>query len=90
MAFSRSSVLIILHIHGFFDVFVGEGEHHVLLLHHFDPFLEIFDHMVFIPQFVNVVYHTGRFADIEKYLHSWDKSHLNMVYDPFNVLGSFC
>ena len=29
--------------------------------------------------------------DIEKSLHLWDKSHLIMVYDPFNVLlGSVC
>ena len=33
--------------------------------------------MVFVLQFVNVVYHMDRFADIEK---SWDKSHLIMVY----------
>ena len=26
------------------------------------------------------------FADIEKSLHPWDKFHLIMVYDPFNVL----
>ena len=30
-------MLIILRIDGFFDVFVGEGEHHILLLHHLDP-----------------------------------------------------
>ena len=42
--------------------------------------------MFFILQFVNVVYHTDRFVDIEESLHSWDKSHLIMVYDPFNVL----
>ena len=44
------------------------------------------DNMVFILQFVNGMYHTDRFADIEKSLHPWDKSHLIIVYDPFNVL----
>ena len=42
--------------------------------------------MVFILQFVNMVYHIDRFAYIEESLHPWDKSHLIMVYDPFNVL----
>ena len=37
------------------------------------------DHMVFICQFVDVVYHTES-------LHSWDKSHLIMMYSPVNVL----
>ena len=42
--------------------------------------------MVFILQFVNAVYHTDEFADIEEPLHPWDKSHLIMMYNPFNVL----
>ena len=42
--------------------------------------------MVFILQFVNVVYHTDGFADIEESLHPWDKSHLIMTYNPFAVL----
>ena len=42
--------------------------------------------MVFILQFVNVVYHTDRFADIEEPLHPWDKSHLVMMYNYFDVL----
>jgi len=44
------------------------------------------DHMVFLLQFVNVVYHTDGFADIEESLHPWDKSHLIMMYNPFSVL----
>ena len=48
------------------------------------------DHMVFILQLINVVYnvvyHLDWFADIEKSLCPWDKSHLIMVYDPFKVL----
>ena len=44
------------------------------------------DHMVFLLQFVNMVYHIDWFAYIEESLHSWDKPHLIMVYDPFNVL----
>ena len=41
--------------------------------------------MVFIFQFVNVVYHIVWFADIKESLHSWDKAHLVMVYDFLNV-----
>ena len=43
-------------------------------------------HTVFILQFVNVVYYIDWFADIEECLHPWDKAHLVMVYDLFNVL----
>ena len=42
--------------------------------------------MVLILLFVNMVYHINLFAYIEEFLHLWDKSHLIMVYDPFNVL----
>ena len=42
--------------------------------------------MVFIFQFVNVVNYMDSFADIEESLHPWDKAHLVMVYDLFNVL----
>ena len=42
--------------------------------------------MVIIFQFVNVVYYIDWFADIEESLHPWDKAHLVMVYDLFNVL----
>ena len=42
--------------------------------------------MVFILQFVNMEYHIDSFACTEESMHPWDKSHLIMVYDPFNVL----
>ena len=42
--------------------------------------------MVFILQFVDVVYSVDWFVDIENYLHPWDKSHLIVVYDPLSVL----
>ena len=42
--------------------------------------------MVFIFQFVNVVYYIDWFADIKESLHSWDKAHFVMVYDFFNML----
>ena len=42
--------------------------------------------MAFILQFVNVVYHIDCFTYVEESLHPWDKSHLIMVYDTFNVL----
>ena len=44
------------------------------------------NHMVFIFQFVNVVYHIDWLVNIEEYLHPWDKAHLIMVYDLCNVL----
>ena len=42
--------------------------------------------MVFIFQFVDVVYYIDWFADIEESLHPWDKVHLIMMYDLFNML----
>ena len=42
--------------------------------------------MVFIFQFVNVVYYIDCFADIEESLHAWDKALLVMMYDLFNML----
>ena len=44
------------------------------------------NHMVFIFQFVNVVYHIDWFVDIEESLHAWDKAYLFMMYDLFNML----
>ena len=49
------------------------------------------DHMIFIFQYVNMVYHIDWFAYIEESLHLWDEAHLIMMYDPFNMLlGSVC
>ena len=42
--------------------------------------------MVFIFQFVNMVYYIDWFADIEVSLHPWDKARLVMMYDLFIVL----
>ena len=44
------------------------------------------NHIVFIFQFVNVVYHIDWFANIEESLHPWDKAYLVMMYDIFNML----
>ena len=44
------------------------------------------DHMVFILQFVNVVYHTDWLVDTEKSVPPWGESQLILVYDSFNVL----
>ena len=41
--------------------------------------------MLFTFQFVDVVYYIDGFANIKEFLHTWDKSHLIMVYDPFNI-----
>ena len=46
------------------------------------------DHMVFVFQFVNMVYSIDWFVYIES-LQPWDKAYLIMVYDPFNVLLDF-
>ena len=43
-------------------------------------------HMSFILQFVDVVYHIDWLVDVEPPLHPWNKSHLIIVYDLFNVL----
>ena len=42
--------------------------------------------MVFILQFVTMVYHTDLFLDTETALHPCDKPHWIMVYDSFNIL----
>ena len=62
--------------------------YHKWMLNFVKGFLCIYwdNHMAFIFQFVNVVYYTDWFADIEESLHPWDKAHLVMVYDLFNVL----
>ena len=36
--------------------------------------------------FFNLMWYITLIADIEKSLHPWDKSHLIMVFNPFNVL----
>ena len=43
-------------------------------------------HMVFIFQFVNVVYHIDWFVNIEESSHPWDKTHLAIMYDLFYML----
>ena len=49
------------------------------------------NHMVFIFQYVNVVYHIDWFANIKESLHPWDKAHLVIMYDLFNMLlASVC
>ena len=42
--------------------------------------------VIFIFPFVNVVYHIDWFVDSEESVHPWDKAHLVMVYDRFNML----
>ena len=65
-----------------------EGFYHKWMLNFVTGFLYIYwdNHMVFIYQFVNVVYHIDWFADIEESLHPWDEAHLVMMYDLFNML----
>ena len=49
------------------------------------------DHTVFIFQFVNTAYNIDWFTYTEKSFHSWAKSHLILLYNPFNaLLDSVC
>ena len=41
--------------------------------------------MVFILQFVNVMYYSDLYMYIDESLHPWDKSHLIMVYDQVSL-----
>ena len=43
-------------------------------------------HMVFIFQFVNMVYHIDLLVYVEESLHPWNKPNLIIVYELFNVL----
>ena len=45
-----------------------------------------YDHVVFILHFVYEVNHIDRFVNVVPTLHSWNKSHLIMVYDLFDAL----
>ena len=44
------------------------------------------DDRILILHFVNIVYHVDWLEDFEPFLYPWNKSHLIMVYDPFNIL----
>ena len=44
------------------------------------------NHMAFIFQFINVAYHIDWLKNIEESLYHWDKAHLVMIYDLFNML----
>ena len=46
-------------------------------------------HMVFIFQFVNMVYHIDWFVYIEEPLHLWNKPNLITVYELFDVLLNY-
>ena len=45
--------------------------------------------MDFIFQIVNIVYYIDSFAHTEDSLHTWDKAHLIMMYDPYNVFFDY-
>ena len=58
------------------------------LLNFLKGFLYIYldSHVVFIFQFVYMMYHIDWFVNIEESMHPLDKAHLVMMYDLFNVL----
>ena len=70
-------------IPAFWRVFIINGC--LILSKAFSEFIEIIIWLL-IFQFVNVVYYIDWFADIEESLNPWDKAHLVMMYDVFNVL----
>ena len=45
--------------------------------------------MVFVLQFVNMLYHIVSFEYIEESLHPWNKPNLIIVYELFDVLLNF-
>ena len=64
-----------------------ESFYHKWVLNFVKSILSIYwDNMIFIFQFVNIVYHIDWSVHIEESLHPWDKAHLIMMYDLFNVL----
>ena len=82
-------------MYGLYDVEEGSVYAHFLksfnhkwVLNFVKGFLCIYcdDRMVFIFQFVNMVYHIDWFAYIEESLHPWNKPNLIIVYEPFDVL----
>ena len=76
----------------FYSCFL-ESFYHKRMLNFVKGFLCIYwdNHMAFIFPFVNVMYYINWFADIEESLHPWDRAHLVMMYDLFNILlNSVC
>ena len=65
-----------------------EGFYHKWMLNFIKGFLCIYwdNHMILIFQLVNVVYHIDWFVGIKESWHPWDKAHLVMMYDLFNML----
>ena len=91
----ENNVCCRLIIYGLYCVVIGslyahflDSFNHKLLLNFAKDFFCIYwdDHVVFILQFVNVMYHTDWFVYIEESLHSWNKSNLIMVCELFDVL----
>ena len=42
--------------------------------------------MGFISQYANMVHHIDWFVNTEESFHPWDKAHLVMMYDLYNML----
>ena len=61
--------------------YVLESFYHTWMLNFVKSFFYIYwtDHMIFVLEFVHL-------QVLKKSLHPWDKYHLIMVYNPFNVL----
>ena len=93
--FTIENVCYRLIIYGLYYVEVGSFYGHFLksfnhkwVLNFVKGFFCIYwdDHMAFIFQFVNMVYHIDWFSYIKESLHSWNKPNLIMVYELFYVL----
>ena len=85
----------VCHTYGLYYVYVcflhphaAESFYHKWVLDFIKCFfcIYLYDHVVFILHFVYVVNHIYWFANVVPTLHSWNKSHLIMVHDHFNVL----
>ena len=65
-----------------------ESFYHKWVFNFVKGFLSIYwdNHMVFIFQFVNMIYHIVWFMNIEGSLHPWNKAHLIILYDLFKML----
>ena len=79
--------LLLCEVCSFYACFLGRF-YHKCMLNFVKGFLSIYwdYYMVFIFQFVNLVYHINSFANIDESLHLLDKAHLVMMYDLFNML----
>ena len=99
-SFSPSSVMLAIALSYMVFIMLGyvpsistfvESLYHEWMLNFIKSSLYSYDHIIYILYFVNVMYRIDWFADTESFWHPWEKPHLIMMYNPFNVLlNSVC